>query len=130
MEKGTIFTNGNRVTSGNVAPVIITDPHKGTALEKAIRHHERIDTLLTPQRMEGAREVSHDDGADIIEGVGQRVANIPLRDFLDWDTKYRECWNNKGFVREWIRDNPDSRPVKKPRSRPAKITMPRTVNAN
>lgn len=123
MKKGKIFTNSNRETSGDIAPVIITDAAKGTALQKAILHHERIDTLLTQERMDDMRQVGVEDGAHFIEGIGQRIANIPLRDYLDWDQKYPECWHDDGFIHEWTRDNPESRPVKDPRSRPAKITV-------
>ena len=54
------------------------------------------------------RPINKEDGAHTIDGIGERILNIPLRDYLDWDMKYEGCWHDNGFVNEWKRDNPDS----------------------
>ena len=125
-----IYTNSNRETSGEIAPAIITDAKKGTELQRRILHHERIDTLLTADRMEAMRPINKEDGAHTIDGIGERILNIPLRDYLDWDQKYEGCWHDNGFLKEWKRDNPDSRPIKEPRSRKVTVRNPRNINGD
>lgn len=43
-----------------------------------------------------------------VEGLGQKVASIPLDAYHYWaHTEGRECWSDKQFVREFLRDNPE-----------------------
>lgn len=43
-----------------------------------------------------------------IEGVGQLVASIPESAFHYWGLRLGyECWQDKQFIKEFIRDNPE-----------------------
>lgn len=44
-----------------------------------------------------------------IEGIGQRKLHIPQRTFFRWNREHPGCWQNKEFVDEFYRDNPECR---------------------
>jgi len=45
-----------------------------------------------------------------IEGLGQKIATIPLNAFHFWGQKLGYgCWNDKEFMDEFLRDNPELR---------------------
>jgi hypothetical protein len=45
-----------------------------------------------------------------IEGLGQKIATIPGHAFHFWGQKLGyECWNDKEFMDEFLRDNPELR---------------------
>ncbi len=50
----------------------------------------------------------HSNAAKAIEGVGQLKARIPVSAFHYWGHRLGyECWEDKQFVNEFIRDNPE-----------------------
>lgn len=50
------------------------------------------------------------------EGRGQAVASIPPLVYMRWQQEYPGCWRDKGFVEEFLFDNPQCRlPGYKPR---------------
>ena len=47
------------------------------------------------------------EGAVAIEGIGQKLGEIPARTYFRWlQQEGAECWQNREFVHEWFRDNP------------------------
>lgn len=45
-----------------------------------------------------------------IDGIGECVARIPAEAYFYWMArKGYGCWQDKGFIREYIRDNPEVR---------------------
>jgi hypothetical protein len=45
-----------------------------------------------------------------IEGIGQKIATIPGHAYHFWGQKLGyECWNDKAFMDEFLRDNPECR---------------------
>src|SRR5687767_7611595 len=45
-----------------------------------------------------------------IEGLGQKRASIDMTAVLDWDIRSNgQCWKDKTFLNEFIRDNPEVR---------------------
>lgn len=45
-----------------------------------------------------------------VDGIGQKIASIPPTAFHFWGQKLGyDCWNDKGFMREFLRDNPECR---------------------
>jgi len=44
-----------------------------------------------------------------IEGVGQKIASIPVQAWHYWGQRLGyECWEDKTFLREFLRDNPET----------------------
>lgn len=46
-----------------------------------------------------------------IDGLGKKVASIPARLWFRWQKQEEGCWENKQFVKEMLRDNPELRAV-------------------
>ena len=45
-----------------------------------------------------------------LDGMGECVARIDLGAYFYWAMREGyECWNDKGFMREYLRDNPEVR---------------------
>lgn len=45
-----------------------------------------------------------------VEGLGQKIATIPVMAYHFWGQKLGYgCWNDKGFMDEFLRDNPECR---------------------
>jgi len=40
------------------------------------------------------------------QGLGQKVASIPARVYFRWHQEFPGCWQDKGFVDAFLRDNP------------------------
>lgn len=53
---------------------------------------------------------SNFNGVDrTVDGVGQLVARIPPESFHFWGQFFGtyDCWKDKGFLREFLKDNPE-----------------------
>lgn len=48
----------------------------------------------------------HRQGSLRIDGVGQLVAKIPLNLYIRWQQAYPGCWNDEGFTKAFLKDNP------------------------
>lgn len=47
--------------------------------------------------------------AKTIDGVGNKIASIPLDSWHYWGHRLGyECWEDKTFLREFLRDNPET----------------------
>lgn len=55
----------------------------------------------------------HDEGSLRIDGVGQRIAKIPLALYVRWQQQYPGCWQDKGFVDAFLADNPQFKAITK-----------------
>ena len=52
------------------------------------------------------------------DGRGQAVASIPPIVYMRWQQEYPGCWKDKGFVEEFLFDNPQCRlPGYRPRAK-------------
>lgn len=47
-----------------------------------------------------------DAGSVRMNGVGQRIARIDYRVYWRWNQELPGCWQDKGFVDAFLRDNP------------------------
>ena len=43
------------------------------------------------------------------DGLGQKIGAIDSRVFFRWWQEYHGCWQDEGFIREFLRDNPQCR---------------------
>lgn len=50
-----------------------------------------------------------EEGAHKVDGLGQMMGKIPVREFYRWHQSHPGCWQDDGFVREFFRDNPKLR---------------------
>lgn len=46
-----------------------------------------------------------------IDGVGKKVATIPARLWFRWHQQEFNCWQDKQFLKDMLRDNPELRAV-------------------
>lgn len=55
-----------------------------------------------------ARQQARTMGKKTVEGLGKHVASIPAHEFFIIGQKYgNECWDDKGFVRDFQRLHPE-----------------------
>jgi hypothetical protein len=51
-----------------------------------------------------------------MDGLGELHMRVDAEVFWHWARKEgKDCWNDKGFIREFKRDNPDVRVLNRPR---------------
>lgn len=85
--------------------MIQIDPELGVELEKELRrgwHMNRIEAEIEAKRIGKINE----ERPRAIEGLGQLTARIPATAYHFWGQKLGyECWNDKTFMREFLRDN-------------------------
>jgi len=48
-----------------------------------------------------------------IDGVGQLMAKIPLALYIRWQQEFPGCWQDEGFTKAFLRDNPQFKAVMK-----------------
>lgn len=44
-----------------------------------------------------------------VDGLGRRVASIDAHTYLQWQMAHPGCWEDRAFVREFLRDNEGAR---------------------
>lgn len=78
-------------------------------LEQELRRgwqKNRIEAEVQAKQTEKINRERHKS----IEGLGQLTARIPPTAFYFWGQKLGyECWNDKAFMDEFLRDNPECR---------------------
>lgn len=52
------------------------------------------------------KKVLINEGATCVEGLGQKLGEIPARVYFRWLQEQQGCWQDKGFVNEFFKDNP------------------------
>ena len=78
-------------------------------LERHIRHHVDLERHEASKRAQEANLEARTMGSASADGLGQLQAVIPAREWHRWNASHPGCWNDKQFVREFIRDNPELR---------------------
>lgn len=65
-----------------------------------------------------AKEVAQGHLPTSGDGRGQAVASIPPVVYMRWQLEYPGCWQDKGFIEEFLWDNPQCRlPGYRPRAK-------------
>ena len=62
--------------------------------------------LAAKQMAQTAKEVSEGLAPTSGDGRGQAVASIPPIVYIRWQQEYPGCWKDKGFIEEFLFDNP------------------------
>lgn len=79
-------------------------------LDKTLRHELSMEYHEQKKRDEVARQIARVRGLRKVNGLGQEVAHIPARNFFRAMQQHgEECFGDKQFVKEWLRDNPSHR---------------------
>ena len=78
-------------------------------LERYLRYHVDLEEYEASKRAVEANEANRYMGNASMDGLGQHVMTLPAREFFRWQADERGCWGDKGFVREFARDNPEFR---------------------
>jgi len=78
-------------------------------LEKELRtgwERNRIEAAVEARQLAKLNKERHKS----IEGLGQKIATIPGHAYHFWGQKLGyACWNDKAFMDEFLRDNPELR---------------------
>ena len=70
------------------------------------------------QMLQTAKDVAAGLAPSSGDGRGQAVASIPPIVYMRWQQEYPGCWKDKGFVEEFLFDNPQCRlPGYRPRAK-------------
>lgn len=66
----------------------------------------RVDAEVKAKQAQKFARLRHKS----VEGLGQKIASIPGEAFHFWGHKLGyECWDDRGFMKEFLRDNPECR---------------------
>jgi len=78
----------------------------------------REKAVAEQQMAQTAAEVKQGLAPTSGDGRGQAVASIPPILYIRWQQEYPGCWKDKGFIEEFLFDNPQCRlPGYKPRAK-------------
>ena len=80
----------------------------GTTFMKNLERHLRYEVDLEKYESK-KREIEcgkENQQGGMMEGVGQLKATIPAREYFRWEQFKPGCWQDKQFVKEFLRDNP------------------------
>lgn len=78
----------------------------------------REKAMAERQMAQTVEEVKQGLGPTSGDGRGQAVASIPPIIYMRWQLAYPGCWKDKGFMEEFLFDNPQCRlPGYKPRAK-------------
>lgn len=90
----------------NLADAIPSDIRK--SVERELRLGWNMDEVKAKSQAKQEAIYRNNKEAKPIEGVGQLVASIPEAAFHYWGLRLGyECWQDKQFIKEFIRDNPE-----------------------
>ena len=73
------------------------------------------EEVMARQTMRAIEEANERIGAAAIEGIGQKMMSMDANLYFWWAIREPGCWQDKGFRREILRDNPEVRPRYVPR---------------
>lgn len=62
--------------------------------------------IAAQQMAQTAKEVKEGHAPTSGDGRGQAVASIPPIVYMRWQLEYPGCWKDKGFIEEFLFDNP------------------------
>lgn len=89
-------------------------------LAEAMLPHEKNDI---EERGKQIGKKLREEGSLRIDGTGQKIAEIPLALYVRWQQEFPGCWQDKGFVEAFLKDNPQFAAVRRSDSRNS-IIMP------
>ena len=78
-------------------------------LERHLRHEVDLEKFESRKKEIEANEEARSMGSAKADGLGQLKAVIPAREYFRWHQSHEGCWGDKGFIREFVRDNPEMR---------------------
>jgi len=78
-------------------------------LERHIRHHVDLEKFESSKRAQEASLEARAMGSAKADGLGQLQMVVPAREWHRWNMLHPGCWQDKQFVREFMRDNPELR---------------------
>ena len=78
-------------------------------LERHIRYEVDLEQYEHSKRAIQANQEVRSLGNAKMDGLGQHVLTVPAREYFRWHADKRGAWEDKGFVREFARDNPEFR---------------------
>ena len=78
-------------------------------LERHIRHELDMEKFEFSKRAQQANQEVRNMGSAKSDGLGQLQAVVPAREWFRWQQEHPGCWQDKQFVREFKRDNPELR---------------------
>ena len=89
--------------------MIAIDPSMASTLEAEFRRGwqmKRVKAEIDSKTASKYTQMRHKS----VEGLGQKVASIPGDAYHFWGQKLGyDCWNDKQFMSEFLRDNPQCR---------------------
>lgn len=104
------MSNSNDILVTDIAGALGVEFAQG--LEKELRgyvDHEKVKHQLNAVAQQRAEQMLGPKGKKWVEGLGERKLTIPARTFFRWAQQYPGCWQDKGFVDEFHRDNEECR---------------------
>jgi len=79
-------------------------------LERYVRYDVNMKQHQETERAMKSRWVARNLGKQVVEGLGQAIAHIPITDWANAINACGEgCWEDKQFRKEWLRDNESHR---------------------
>lgn len=88
----------------------ILGPDFAKGLERELRGYvdkEKVQHQLNAAA--AARVKTAFGGKRMVEGLGELKLSVPARTFFRWAQQYPGCWQDKGFIDEFHRDNEECR---------------------
>lgn len=87
--------------------MIEIDDKSAHQLEKELRtgwERNRVEAAVEAKQLAKFNQERHKS----VEGLGQKIATIPGHAYHFWGQKLGyACWNDKAFMNEFLRDNPE-----------------------
>lgn len=113
------LVSGFEIGEGSLESSLVSEV--GADLAKDVIEEFRLgwqmDCVMAEIRQRNIAAATRNIEACTVEGLGQHVARIDLTAFLYWDRRTGgECWRDKTFLKEFLRDNPEARVKYRPRT--------------
>lgn len=76
---------------------------------REIRTGWEMQKVKTQHNLKWAAKANHNGVDKTVDGIGQLVARIPPESFHFWGQHFGtyDCWKDKNFLREFLKDNPE-----------------------
>lgn len=65
-----------------------------------------------PECIENKYLREHEDGFSKDRSM-RRIARIPQREYVKWNSRYPGCWSDDSFLRSWMLENEENCTVKR-----------------
>ena len=88
--------------------VEVIPPHLHKEMELELIHGWRKKEAYARAEAKQIAHFGHTHEANDIAGLGRKIAEIPADAYHYWGQRLGyECWKDKQFMREYLRDNPE-----------------------